>query len=119
MGVDSPIDTYVDVYREDNGNLIHECGYDNDNCYAWGETFVMNPTESGTYYLVFNVYDSYVGDSDCHVDIITLDNIKNMNDIFDNAEDTLRKLIPNAELVRENIITMTNCNVLYMPKHTA
>lgn len=92
IGVDVPIDTYVDVYREDNGNLIHECGYDNDNCYAWGETFVMNPTESGTYYLVFNVYDSYVGDSDCHVDIITLDNIKNMNDIFDNAEDYTQEI---------------------------
>lgn len=92
IGVDVPIDTYVEVYREDNGNLIHECGYDNDNCYAWGETFVMNPTESGTYYLVFNVYDSYVGDSDCHVDIITLDNIKNMNDIFDNAEDYTQEI---------------------------
>lgn len=85
-GVDSPIDTFVEVYREDNGNLIYERDYDRDNCYELGETFVMNPTESGTYYLAFNVYNSYIGDSDCHVNIITLDNIKNMNDIFDNAE---------------------------------
>mgnify|MGYP003178850348 FL=1 len=57
-GVDSPIDTFVEVYREDNGNLIYERDYDRDNCYEWGETFVMNPTESGTYYLAFNVYNS-------------------------------------------------------------
>ena len=92
MGVDSPIDTFVEVYREDNGNLIYERDYDRDNCYEWGETFVINPKESGTYYLVFNVYDSYIGDSDCHVDIITLDNIKNMNDIFDNAEDYTQEI---------------------------
>lgn len=91
-GVDSPIDTHVEVYRENNGNLIYERDYDRDNCYEWGETFVINPTESGTYYLAFNVYNSYIGDSDCHVDIITLDNIKNMNDIFDNAEDYTQEI---------------------------
>ena len=92
MGVDSPIDTFVEVYREDNGNLIYERDYDKDNCYEWGETFVINPKESGTYYLAFNVYNSYIGDSDCHVDIMALDNIKNMNDIFDNAEDYTQEI---------------------------
>lgn len=92
VDIDGYMDTYVDVYREDNGNLNFVSGYDNDNCYARGEAFAMNPTESGTYYLVFSVYNSYIGNSDCHVDIMALDNIKNMNDIFDNAEDYTQEI---------------------------
>ena len=65
------------------------------------------------------MYNSYVGDSDCHVDIMALDNIKNMNDIFDNAEDYTQEIDTECGADEGNIITMTIWSVLYMPKHTA